>query len=252
MILLGGEGASTTIVFHALDAAFPLRAVIVERRPQPRAFLGARVRRLGVRRVAGQLLFRALVVPVLERASRARRTAILHDAGLDDSPIPTGRVTGVNSVNDSDTERILRDLAPAVVVVNGTRIIHRRLLDALPGTVFLNLHAGITPLYRGVHGAYWALVRNDPDHCGVTVHRIDAGIDTGAIVAQARITPTHADDYTTYPFLQLAAGLPLLVRSVTLALEGRLTELAPPAGPSCLWTHPTAFDYLRNRLRGVH
>ena len=52
------------------------------------------------------------------------------------------------------------------------------LLEAVPA-VFLNTLAGITPSYRGVHGAYWALVQRQPDACGVTVHLVDAGIDTG-------------------------------------------------------------------------
>ena len=41
------------------------------------------------------------------------------------------------------------------------------------------MHAGITPQYRGVHGGYWAVVNNDPEHCGVTIHFVDKGIDTG-------------------------------------------------------------------------
>jgi methionyl-tRNA formyltransferase len=35
---------------------------------------------------------------------------------------------------------------------------------------FVNIHVGITPKYRGVHGTYWALVNNDVENSGVTVH----------------------------------------------------------------------------------
>jgi methionyl-tRNA formyltransferase len=46
------------------------------------------------------------------------------------------------------------------------------------------VHAGITPRYRGTHGGYWVLLNNDPGHCGVTIHLVDPGIDTGSIVAR--------------------------------------------------------------------
>ena len=108
----------------------------------------------------------------------------------------------------------------AVVVVNGTRIIARRVLEA-SDAVFINTHCGITPEYRGVHGGYWALYRSDPENCGVTVHLVDPGIDTGGILAQQRIEPGPHDNFVTYPYLQLAAGLPLLVEAVGSALEGR-------------------------------
>jgi methionyl-tRNA formyltransferase len=44
----------------------------------------------------------------------------------------------------------------------------------------------------------------------VTVHLLDEGIDTGPVVAQARVEPTPDDNFATYPLLQLATALPLL------------------------------------------
>ena len=40
--------------------------------------------------------------------------------------------------------------SPRVVIVNGTRIIQERVLQSVDA-IFLNTHAGITPMYRGVH-----------------------------------------------------------------------------------------------------
>ena len=53
------------------------------------------------------------------------------------------------------------------------------------GCPVVNVHAGITPRYRGVHGGYWALAERHPEWVGTTVHLVDPGIDTGAILAQA-------------------------------------------------------------------
>src|SRR4029077_4353932 len=113
---------------------------------------------------------------------------------------------------------------------------------------FLNVHAGITPRYRGVHGGYWALAEGSPELCGVTIHRVDAGVDTGPIVEQAKISPAETDNFVTYPYLQLATALPLLRRAIEAALKGEL-EFRPARGASRLYYHPSIGQYFRNRFR---
>jgi methionyl-tRNA formyltransferase len=130
--------------------------------------------------------------------------------------------------------------------VNGTRIITKKALTSSPAT-FINMHAGITPRYRGVHGAYWALVENNRKACGVTVHLVDPGIDTGSILAQTTIDPSNKDNFVTYPLLQLAAGLPAMIRAIADALDNRTTTLNQPDVKSKLWTHPTLGQYLWHR-----
>jgi len=167
---------------------------------------------------------------------------------LDTSEIPTSCTIDVPSVNSDVAIRELERFAPRVVVVNGTRIIDENVLNSV-SAIFINTHAGITPMYRGVHGGYWALASGDPGNCGVTVHKVDKGIDTGSIIAQATISPTTKDTFATYPFLQTASAIPLLIQAVTDALAGNLAELPPPPGRSRLWTHPTACQYLKNRIK---
>jgi methionyl-tRNA formyltransferase len=167
---------------------------------------------------------------------------------LDTSEIPGSCTIDVASVNSDVTIDELWRYSPRVVIVNGTRIIQERVLQSVDA-IFLNTHAGITPMYRGVHGGYWALASGDPVNCGVTVHKVDKGIDTGSIVAQATITPTTEDTFATYPFLQIATAIPILKQAVSDALAGNLSEIAPLPGKSKLWTHPTAWQYLKTRIR---
>jgi methionyl-tRNA formyltransferase len=250
VVMLAGDGEGTRILYNALRAEFDIREVIVEA-PIPRAeFLTRRVQRYGLAHVTGQVLFRALAVPWLRRRSRSRRREIMAAFALDDAPIPGDRITPVTTINGEHAIRRVQSRAPTAVVVSGTRIVASAMFGANP-IPFLNVHAGITPLYRGVHGAYWALVQGDREHCGVTVHLLDERIDTGPVLAQTTIAPTEADDFTTYPLLQLAAGIPLLKRALGEALAGRTTAQAPPPGPSRYWTHPTLLEYLRYRRRGA-
>jgi folate-dependent phosphoribosylglycinamide formyltransferase PurN len=241
------DSPGTWRVFGALDAAVGVDHVVIEDGISARTLLKARARRLGRLTVAGQVAFRLLAQPLVQRLSRRRAEEILAGLGLADTVAATDRVTRVASINDPAAADALIQLDPRVVVVGGTRIISSELLEATTAT-FLNMHAGITPRYRGVHGGYWALANGDRGHCGVTVHVVDPGVDTGDVVAQARIEPTTRDTFATYPLLQLAAGLPLLLDAVRAALEGRLGR-RPADGPSRQWYHPTLWGYLFTWLR---
>jgi folate-dependent phosphoribosylglycinamide formyltransferase PurN len=242
VLLLAKPSDATNVVYHALASDFPGLEVVLESAGSRWEMLRGRYRRLGVRPAVGQAVFVALAVPLLRRRAQARIHAILDEHGLDASPILT-RVHRVESVNSEAARALLRDLAPRVVVVFGTRVIGKATLAA-SAAPFINMHAGITPRYRGVHGGYWALAEGRPDLVGTTIHLVDEGIDTGAVLEQVRFTPALSDNFASYPYLHVAAGLPALRRAVRAALEGRLGTVAARGGPSRLRYHPTVFEYL--------
>lgn len=167
-------------------------------------------------------------------------------------PTPPDAIHRFHSVNSSDTSKVLRSLRPAVVVVHGTRILARSTLRST-ASIFLNLHAGITPEYRGVHGGYWALVEGKPEKVGSTVHLVDEGIDTGRVVERVVFRTESRDNFATYPYLHLRAGIPPLLRAVTSILDGvPLKPQAEIGTKSVLRYHPTLWGYLRAGLgRGV-
>ena len=251
VVMLAGPFRSSTIVYNFLKSRFDLRHVIIESLPSRAEILRNRLRKLGVAAVLGQLCFRSLVVPYLRFASRSRMQQIDSEFQLDLAAIPDRDITNVDSANSPQCVALLRELQPRSIVVHGTRILSPEALNVALGK-FINLHAGITPTYRGVHGAYWALSERQPQLCGVTVHVVDEGIDTGAILGQATISPSAEDNFATYERLQVAAGLPLLEEVLRARLNGNGGAVRAPVfagGVSKLWTHPTLAQYLRNRWR---
>lgn len=248
LVILAGPGESTNILFHSLEQEFGVYRVIVETPVSQKQLLKRRAEKLGWSTVFGQILFKLLIAKPLESASQLRLATIRQREQLDNRPIPEDRIIRVSSVNAPECIEQLQALQPNVVVVNGTRIIAKKVLTSVP-CKFINTHAGITPLYRGVHGGYWALANDDRAHCGVSVHLVDPGIDTGAIIAQTTIEPTAEDNFVTYPLLQLAAGLPLLKQAVYAALRGDVKLQPAPAGQSKLWSHPTLREYIVNRAK---
>lgn len=248
IVILGGKKRSTNIVYNALKDDFDISKVVLEDGVPTSRFLKNRMKKLGLTTVIGQLLFQVLIAPFLRHSARGRTEEIMAEFGLDDSAIDPDKVVEVVSVNAEAVEKLLKGINPAVVVINGTRIIAKRILSCTRAK-FVNMHAGITPLYRGVHGGYWALTENNREACGVTVHLVDLGIDTGCILEQTLIEPSPADNFTTYPLLQIGAGLPLLKKAISSLLDGQAEEKPAPEGPSRLWSHPTLWQYFGNRKR---
>lgn len=247
VVILAGTSPWTWALANALRRHFPDVPVILEKN-QPRALLlRRRIRRLGIFAVAGQAAF-GVFAKVNRLRYRRQERAILAREGLNTTEFRTG-VVSISSVNDDRTVEILQGMAPKVVIVSQTRILSRKILQCVPA-IFINVHTGITPQYRGLHGAYWALVNDDAANCGVTIHVIDAGLDTGPIVAQAQISPSSSDSYFTYHWLQLTAALPLLIRAVQAALAGQLVTHEPKRDViSQLYFHPTLWAYLWTGLR---
>ena len=246
--MLCGNGRSSRILYNSL-ASLPgvqIASVILENSPSALALLRGRVRKLGAAKVAGQLLFMAYN-RLLSRASTQRIQQLMRDYGISDTPFPAANLHRVDSINHPGTIDLLAAARPDAVIVNGTRIIAASILSAVACPV-INTHMGITPRYRGVHGGYWALARGDRENCGVTVHLVDSGIDTGGVLYQDTIHPDGRDNFNTYPIHQLAKAIPLLKAALDDVRRQQI-QVRPGLSPSMLWSHPTLFEYLSNRIR---
>ena len=144
---------------------------------------------------------------------------------------------------------MINQLKPELVIVNGTRIISKKTLESVPAT-FINIHTGITPAFRGVHGGYWAIATGKRNLFGTTVHYVDAGVDTGGIIEQVFVDPPEKDNFYTYPYLQYASVLPVLRNIIQSFVEGNKPPTKPPVTTeSELWFHPTVFQWFRNLKR---
>lgn len=251
IILALKDDTTARALYNRIRSRVEIDQVILEDKEPLGVFLKRRIKRLGLLKVASQVLFKAVAVPILTKRSSQRVRELKRHYNLDESPIPSQVVHACTSVNEPEIVNLIRERRPELVVVNGTRILSRDVLASISCPI-LNTHAGITPLYRGVHGGYWACVQNDRAHCGVTVHLVDPGIDTGGILYQSTIPTNDDDNYLTYPVHQQAVGLELMEKAINDARDGKLRTQLPPQGSSKLWYHPGFFEYLANGVsKGV-
>ena len=84
--------------------------------------------------------------------------------------------------NDEAAEIFSSHRADLAVVVAYGRILPEAFLTAFPGGA-LNVHFSLLPKYRGAAPVNWAIVNGEAE-TGVTIMRMDAGLDTGDILLQ--------------------------------------------------------------------
>jgi methionyl-tRNA formyltransferase len=154
----------------------------------------------------------------------------------------------------------LRDLRPDLIAVAAYgQILPQSLLD-LPRFGCLNVHTSLLPKYRGAAPIQWAILNGDAE-TGVTIMKMDAGLDTGGILAQAK-TPIHSEDNSETLHDRLARlGAGLLVQTIPEYAAGRITPWPqPPEGVSHApkikkqdghidWVQPARVIW--NRVRGL-
>ena len=162
----------------------------------------------------------ALVVHPDER--RAYGEEILRASGAGQDRVFLGDDLGAGAI-----ERI-RALRPEIgISVYFGYILRPELLSALPwGCV--NLHPALLPYNRGAHPNVWSIVEGTP--AGVTLHRVDDGVDTGEILAQRQVEIDPADTGQTLYYRLEAAAIELFQRNWGALKAGRLPGIAQAPG----------------------
>ena len=246
IVMLAGKGSSTLFMYNGIKDQYQIDKVIIEQPVNRKIFIKRRIKKLGLATVFGQIMFQIFCVKFLNITSKRRVQEIKLSNNLSDKSISEAVLIEVPSVNSNECKTLLQKLNPDIIIVNGTRIISKKILNST-NAVFVNTHAGITPNYRGVHGAYWALANNDLNNCGTTVHLVDPGIDTGGILYQENIEVLNNDNFTTYTYLQIAKGIKLMKKAIDDVINNSIS-IKNNNSKSNLWSHPTIWKYVWLRI----
>jgi methionyl-tRNA formyltransferase len=103
-------------------------------------------------------------------------------------------VQEVPHINHPDLLKLAESQRPDLICVFGTSLIRGPLLERF---TLVNLHGGLSPEYRGADCTFWALHNGEPEKVGCTLHFIDAGIDTGGLIAHVCPEIRPEDDELT-------------------------------------------------------
>jgi methionyl-tRNA formyltransferase len=154
----------------------------------------------------------------------------------------------------------VRGLTPDLIVVAAYgQILPQSLLD-VPRFGCLNVHTSLLPKYRGAAPIQWAIINGD-EETGVTIMKMDAGLDTGGIVSEERTPISPEDDSQTLHDRLARMGGALLARTIPDYVAGKIVPRPQPTeGASYArkikkedghldWSQPALV--LWNRVRGL-
>jgi methionyl-tRNA formyltransferase len=155
---------------------------------------------------------------------------------------------------------IIRGLQPDLIVVVAFGQILPPALLAVPRHGCLNVHTSILPRHRGAAPIQWALLLGDRE-TGVTIMQMDAGLDTGPVVAMETTPITPEDDAGTLQDRLSVLGAALLVKVIPGYASGLIVPQPQPVEGATYarkitkedgrldWSLPA--DALWNRVRAL-
>jgi methionyl-tRNA formyltransferase len=121
----------------------------------------------------------------------------------------------------------LRALQPELIVVAAYgQILPPEILD-LPRHGCLNVHTSLLPKYRGAAPIQWAIAHGDAE-TGVTIMEMDAGLDTGPMVAQRRTPISPEDDSASLHGRLAQLGAELLLETIPDYVAGKIQPQPQP------------------------
>jgi methionyl-tRNA formyltransferase len=121
----------------------------------------------------------------------------------------------------------LRALGPELIVVAAYgQILPPAILD-LPRHGCLNVHTSLLPKYRGAAPIQWAIAHGDTE-TGVTIMKMDTGLDTGPMLAQRRTPILPEDDSVSLHDRLAKMGAELLVQTIPGYVAGKIQPRPQP------------------------
>ncbi|MEZ0329546.1 MAG: methionyl-tRNA formyltransferase [Dissulfuribacterales bacterium] len=153
---------------------------------------------------------------------------------LKPSPVKTAaqaqgiRVLQPAKVRDAAFLQEIAALAPDLIVTAAFgQILPQTLLD-IPKIMPINVHGSLLPKYRGAAPIQWALI-NGETQTGITIMRMNAGMDTGPILLQRSLNIGSEETFSELYDQMARLGAEVLLNALTLLASGNLKPVEQPS-----------------------
>ena len=205
-------------------------------------------RRVGPLRFLDVLAFR-----VYYRLAHARRDARWREhrlallRGRYADPPASVPVLRTHSANSAEAEAFIRERAPDLVIAR-CKMLLKESVFSIPRLGTFVLHPGICPEYRNAHGCFWALAGGDSERVGVTLLRIDRGVDTGPVYGYYSYDhDARSESHIVIQQRSLFENLDAVRTRLLEIARGEASPLDTTGRESRTWGQPWLTGYLRLR-----
>ena len=146
------------------------------------------------------------------------------------------RIHYVPDVHDPSVLARVRALRPELGLIYGSPILRPGLFE-MPRFGTLGIHHGKVPKYRGRKTTFWAMF-NGEEAAGVTIQKVNAGLDTGQIVNCGEVVIGKRSRHAVWKELE-QLGIELYVQSILEVKEGSATFLPQVGEKGKLYLDPS-------------
>jgi len=161
-------------------------------------------------------------------------------------PTPAPSLT-TGSPNSAEAADFIRAARPDVVLARCKHLLKRDVFS-IARTGSFAMHPGICPQYRNAHGCFWALASGDRDNVGMTLLKIDSGIDTGPIYGFfRRPLEDPGESHASIQDRVVFENLPAIAETLVRVYEGGARPIEVSGVPSAVWGQPRLTAYYRWR-----
>jgi Formyl transferase len=153
------------------------------------------------------------------------------------------------SPNSPEAEVFIRSMAPDLVLAR-CKVLLKESVFSIPAKGTLVMHPGICPEYRNAHGCFWALANRDLEKVGMTVLRIDKGVDTGPAFGyyHYQFDEVH-ESHIVIQHRVVLENLDALRDKFLEIFQGTAIPLNTAGRPSATWGQPWLTKYLAWKSR---
>ncbi len=203
------------------------------------------LRRSGLAGVADVLAWRLYHAVRYGREAGAARKALLDQLQVAPPLATSVPVFRTPTPNSEGVAEFLRNTRPTVMIALAKHILKPDVFTVPTHGTFV-FHPGICPEYRNAHGCFWALARGDTDRVGMTLLRIDAGVDTGPIFGHFSIPEVRRSASPIAVQHQVVLeNLGELLALLLAVAEGTATPVDVSGRESAAWGQPRLTAWLR-------
>lgn len=209
------------------------------------------VKRIGLVRFLDVLAFRVYYRLVHARADSRWLTRQLDQLAGRYGDLPASmEVLRTADPSSPEAEAFLRRLAPDLMVARCKRIL-KECVFSVPRTGTFVLHPGVCPEYRNAHGAFWALAERDLGKVGLTLLKIDRGVDTGPVYGYYSYDFDEVNESPIVIMTRLALENLDTLRDKLLEIHrGRAPSIDTTGRRSAAWGQPWLSRYLQWKREG--
>lgn len=248
LICHAGARLDQVVLARWLNSFSNLVGVVIIQEPANRIWRRVRreVKRIGVLRFFDVLAFRCYYRIFLagkdqrwERQELQQKCLIYGDIASDTAILKT------SSPNTQETETFIRSMNPDMVLAR-CKMLLKESVFSIPARGTLVMHPGICPEYRNAHGCFWALARRDLSKVGMTLLKVDRGIDTGPVFGYYSYSfdEVHESHFVIQSRVVLE-NLDALRQKLIEIFQGTATPLDTSGRSSNEWGQPRLTNYLR-------